>query len=104
MNWNMVFVIYVEGKEGRIELTRQKITTVYGLQFFLKNFFEEQKEWMIEEREKRAWSYEIAFEDNLGREVKLKKLHELIHESEGIMSFFEMTERTIGELLVEGIS
>ena len=104
MNWRMVFVIYVEGKEGRIELTRQKITTADGLQFFLKNFFEEQKEWMIEEREKRIWGYEITFVDALGREVKLKKLHELIHESEEIMRVFEMTERTIGHLLAEGIS
>ena len=104
MNWKMVFGIYVKGKERRIELTRQKITTVDGLQFFLKNFFEEQKEWMMEEREKRAWGYEIAFVDNLGREVKLKKLHELIHESEEIIRVFEMTERTIGEMLVEGIS
>ena len=100
----MVFVIYVEGKEGRIELTRQKITTVDGLQFFLKNFFEEQKGWMIEEREKRAWSYEIVFVDNWGREVKLKKLHELVHESEEIIKVFEMTERIIGQLLAEGIS
>lgn len=61
MNWNIVFVIYVEGKEGR-------------------------------------------FVDNLGREVKLKKLHELIHESEEIIRVFEMTERTIGQLLAEGIS
>ncbi|MCG3254562.1 MAG: hypothetical protein KAU62_00675 [Candidatus Heimdallarchaeota archaeon] len=104
MNWKMVFVIYVEGKEGKIELTRQKITTVDGLQFFLKNFFEEQKGWMIEEREKRAWSYEIVFVDMMGREVKVKKLHELIHESEEIMRVFEMTERTIGHLLAEGIS
>jgi len=104
MNWKMVFVIYVEGKEGKIELTRQKIMTVDGLQFFLKNFFEEQKGWMIEEREKRAWSYEIEFVDNMGREIKLKKLHELIHESEEIIRVFEMTERTIGELLAEGIS
>ena len=47
----MVFVIYVEGKEGKRELTRHKITTVDGLQFFLKNFFEEQKGWITEERE-----------------------------------------------------
>ena len=100
----MVFVIYVEGKEGKIELTRHKITTVDGLQFFLKNFFEEQKGWMIEEKKKRIWSYEIAFVDTLGREVKLKKLHELIHESEEIIKVFEMTERTIGHLLAEGIS
>ena len=53
MNWKMVFVIYVEGKEGRIELTRQKITTVDGLQFFLKNFFEEQKGWMKEVNKKK---------------------------------------------------
>ena len=104
MNWKMVFVIDVEGKEGKIEITRQKITTVDGLQFFLKNFFEEQKEWMIEEREKRAWSYEIVFVDGMGREVKVKKLHELIHESEEIIRVFEMTERTIGQLLAEGIS
>ena len=104
MNWKMVFGIYVKGKERRIELTRQKITTVDGLQFFLKNFFEEQKGWMIEEWEKRAWSYEIAFVDIMGRKVKVKKLHELIHDSEEIIRVFEMTERTIGELLVEGIS
>ena len=104
MNWKMVFGIYVKGKERRIELTRQKITTVDGLQFFLKNFFEEQKGWMIEEREKRAWGYEIAFVDNMGREVKVKKLHELVHESEEIIKVFKMTERTIGYLLAEGIS
>jgi len=95
MNWKMVFVIYVEGKEGKIELTRQKIMTVDGLQFFLKNFFEEQKGWMIEEREKRAWSYEIEFVDNMGREIKLKKLHELIHESEEIIKMFEMPVRFV---------
>ena len=67
-------MICVEGKEEKIELTRQKITTVDGLHFLLKNFFEEQKGWMIEEREKRAWGYEIAFEDTMGREGKLKKL------------------------------
>ena len=94
----------MKGKERRIELTRQKITTIDGLQFFLKNFFEEQKGWMIEEREKRAWGYEIAFVDMMGREVKVKKLNELIHESEEIMRVFEMTERTIGYLLAEGIS
>ena len=59
---------------------------------------------MIEEREKRAWSYEIASVDPMGSEVKLKKLHELIHESEEIIRVFEMAEKTIGDMLVEGIS
>ncbi len=103
MNWQMIFKIYVEGKEGKIELTRYNITTVDGLKFFLKNLYEEQKGWLVEKREKRAWNYEIVFTDELGREVELKKLNELIHESEEIISFFEMTELTIGELLVEGI-
>ena len=99
----MIFKIYIKGKEGKIELTRQKITTVDGLKFFLKNFFEEQKEWIVEKKEKRTWKYEIAFIDEVGKEVELKKLHELIHESEVILGFFGMTETTIGEILVEGL-
>jgi len=103
MTWRMIFKIYVEGKEGKVELTRYKITTVDGLKFFLKNFYEEQKGWLIERKEKRAWKYEIAFTDELGREIELKKLHELIHESEEILGFFGMSETAIGEILVEGI-
>ncbi len=48
--------------------------------------------------------YEIFFVDSMGREVKLKKLYELVHESEEIIRVFEMTERTIGHMLAERIS
>ena len=105
MNWKMVFKIYAKGKEKKIALTRYKLTNIDDVKFFFKQFFEEQKEWIIEEeKEKRGWGFEIVLEDNFGRELPIKNLYELVENGEEILSIFNMTSRALEELLVEGMS
>ncbi len=105
MNWKMVFKIYAKGKEKKIALTRYKLTNIDDVKFFLKHFFEEQKEWLIEEeKEKRGWGFEIVLEDNFGRELPIKNLYELMEQGEEVFGFFDMTSRALEELLVEGMS
>ena len=47
--------------------------------FFLKEFFEGQREWQREERGK-GWGFEMVLEDIFGRVVPLENLQELIEE------------------------
>ena len=104
MNWKLVFKIYVEGKgEKKIELTRYKLTTKDDIMFFLKEFFEGQREWQIEERGK-GWGFEMVLEDVFGREVPIKNLQELIEEGGELMKIFSMTAEVIEGIIAEGIS
>ena len=93
MNWKMVFKIYVEGsRERKIELTRNRLTNVDDVKFFFTQFFEEQK----------GWGYEIVLVDEIGRELGIKNLNEIM-EAREIMGMFGMTARAVEEILVEGI-
>ncbi len=101
----MVFKIYAKGKEKKIALTRYKLTNIDDLKFFLKQFFEEQKEWIIEEeRARRGWGFEIVLEDNSGRELPIKNLCEIMEQGEEVLGFFDMTSIALEQLLVEGLS
>lgn len=102
MNWKMVFKIYVEGsREKKIELTRNRLTNVDDVKFFLTQFFEEQKGWMIEGE--KGWGYEIVLVDEYGRELGIKNLNEIM-EAREMMGMFSLTSRAVEEILVEGIS
>ena len=101
----MVFKIYAKGREKKIALTRYKLSNIDDVKFFLKQFFEEQKEWLVEEeKEKRGWGFEIVLEDNFGRELPIKNLYELMEQGEEMFGFFSLTTTALEELLVEGIS
>ena len=104
MNWKLVFKIYVEGRgEKKIELTRYKLTTKDDIMFFLKEFFEDQREWQIEERGK-GWGFGMVLEDVFGSEVPLKNLQELIEEGGELVKIFSMTAEAIEGIIAEGIS
>ncbi len=100
MNWKMIFIIYAKGKgEEKIELARNKITGVDDLQFFINHFYEEQREW----RERgKMWEHEIIIVDELGKELSMKNITELMEKKGEIMSFFEMTKTAMEEILTEG--
>ncbi|MHA1223117.1 MAG: hypothetical protein ACTSP3_07650 [Candidatus Heimdallarchaeaceae archaeon] len=103
MDWKMVFKIYEEGKEGRkIELTRNKLRTVEDIKFFLKEYFEEESIWGGGEERGKGWGCEIVVEDSYGREVKIKKLVELMEKKEEMLGAFALTTRAIGEIIQEG--
>jgi hypothetical protein len=86
VNWNLVFKNYAKGKEKKIALTRYKLINIDDVKFFLKQFFEEQKECLIEEeKEKRGWGFEIVLEDTYGRELPIKNLYELMENGEEII-------------------
>ena len=97
----MVFKIYVEGKrESKLELTRNRLANVDDVKFFLTQFFEEQKEWMIEGE--KGWGWEIVLVDEYGRELAIKNLNEIMEVKE-MLGFFSMTSGAVQEILVEGI-
>ena len=90
----MVFKIYAEDKEKKLELTRYKLNDIVNVKDFLQNFFEDQREWLKEQ-------------NDLGKglgDLPMKNLYEILHTNEDLVSFFSMTADTIGELLAEGMS
>ncbi len=101
MNWKMIFIVYAKGKgEEKIELARNKITGVDDLLFFINHFYEEQREW----RERgKMWEHEIIIVDELGKELLIRNVTELMEKKEEVMSFFQMTKTAIGEILTEGV-
>ena len=48
------------------------------------------------------WGHEIIIVDELGKELSMKNITELMEKREEIMSFFQMTRTAIGEILAEG--
>jgi len=105
MNWKMVFIIYSKREKRKLELTRYKLTDFENVKLFIKQFFEEQKSWIVEEENKNnGWGFEVMLVDEFGREIPIKNLYEIIHKGEEIMGFFSMTSDVVGEILVEGLS
>ncbi len=101
----MVFKIYTEDKEKKLELTRYKLNDITNVKDFLQNFFEDQREWLKEQNNLgKGLGYEIVFVDDYGRDLPMKNLYEILHTREDLVSFFSMTADTIGELLAEGIT
>ena len=101
----MVFKIYAEETEKKLELTRYKLSNMINVKEFLQNFFEEQREWLREQNNLgKGLGYEIVFVDDEGKDLPMKNLYELLHSRDNLGSFFSMTADTIGELLAEGIS
>ncbi|MHA1420218.1 MAG: hypothetical protein ACTSVO_00785 [Candidatus Heimdallarchaeaceae archaeon] len=96
----MIFVIYAKGKgEEKTELARNKITSVDDLLFFINHFYEEQREW----RERgKMWEHEIRIVDEWGKELSMKNITEMMEKQEEVLSFFQMTEVAIGEMITEG--
>ncbi|MHA1800206.1 MAG: hypothetical protein ACTSYH_12180 [Candidatus Heimdallarchaeaceae archaeon] len=101
MNWKMIFIIYAKGKgEEKRELARNKITGVDDLQFFINHFYEEQREW----RERgKMWEHEIIIVDEMGKELSMKKITEMMEKKGETMSLFQMTKTAIGEMITEGV-
>lgn len=101
----MVFKIYAEETEKKLELTRYKLSNITNVKEFLQNFFEDQREWLREQNNLgKGLGYEIVFVDEEGQDLPMKNLYELLHSREDLVSFFSMTADTIGNLLAEGIS
>jgi len=101
----MVFKIYAEETEKKLELTRYKLSNIISVKEFLQKFFEEQREWLREQNNLgKGLGYEIVFVDDEGQDLPMKNLYELLHSREDLVSFFSMTADTIGDLLAEGIS
>jgi hypothetical protein len=101
----MVFKIYAEEKEKKLELTRFKLSNITNVKEFLKNFFEDQREWLREQSNQgKGLGYEIVFVDDNGQDLPMKNLYEILHTREDLVSFFSMTADTIGELLAEGVT
>ena len=101
----MVFKIYAEEKEKKLELTRFKLSNITNVKEFLENFFEDQREWLREQSNLgKGLGYEIVFVDDNGQDLPMKNLYEILHTREDLVSFFSMTADTIGELLAEGIT
>lgn len=101
----MVFKIYAEEKEKKLELTRFKLSNITNVKEFLKNFFEDQREWLREQSNLgKGLGYEIVLVDDNGQDLPMKNLYEILHTREDLVSFFSMTTDTIGELLAEGIT
>lgn len=105
LTWKLVFKIYTEEKEKKLELTRYKLKNIENVKFFLMHFFEDQKEWLKEEKKQgKGLGYELVLVDDNGEDLPLKKLYELLHSKDEIVSFFSMTTEAIGELLATSIS
>ena len=101
----MVFKIYAEEKEKRLELTRYKLSNISNVKEFLQKFFEDQREWIREQNNRgKGLGYEIVFVDERGDDLPMKNLYDILHSREEIVSFFSLTTDAIGELLAEGIS
>ena len=105
LTWKLVFKIYAAEKEQKLELTRYKLKDITNVKTFLRKFFEDQKEWIKEEKQYgKGLGYEIVLVDEKGEDLPVKNLYELLHNKEDILSFFSMTSDAIGELLAEGIN
>jgi len=105
LTWKLVFRIYAEEKEKKLELTRYKLKNITNVKSFLTDFFEDQREWIKEEKKSgKGLGYEIVLVDEKGEDLPIKNLYELIHSKDELVSFFSMTTDAIGELLAEGIS
>jgi hypothetical protein len=100
----MIFTIYIQSGNERIELARYKLTDVEILKQLLSRIFEEQKQWIESSKGMhKSWKYEIVFVDDLGKKIDLIKLYELIHVKDEIMTFFGLSEDAISEILAEGL-
>ena len=105
MTWKMVFKIYAAETEKKLELTRYKLNNISNVKTFLTQFFEDQREWILEEKQRgKGIGYEIVLVDEKGEDLSVKNLYELLHNKEDLVSFFSMTTDAIGELLAEGVS
>ena len=105
MTWKLVFKIYAAETEKKLELTRYKLNNISNVKSFLTQFFEDQKEWIREEKKRgKGLGYEIVLVDDKGEDLSVKNLYELLHAKEELVSFFSMTTDAIGELLAEGVS
>jgi hypothetical protein len=105
LTWKLVFKIYAAEKEKKLELTRYKLNNISNVKSFLTQFFEDQKEWIREEKKLgKGLGYEIVLVDEKGEDLSVKNLYELLHNKDDLVSFFSMTTDAIGELLAEGIS
>lgn len=105
LTWKLVFKIYAAEKEQKLELTRYKLKDITNVKTFLRQFFEDQKEWIKEEKQHgKGLGYEIVLVDEQGEDLPVKNLYELLHNKEDLLSFFSMTSDAIGELLAEGIN
>jgi hypothetical protein len=101
----MIFVIFIQSGTERVELARYRLSNVENIKQILSRIFEEQKQWSeMTSTLQKTWKYEIVLKDNLGRKIDLMKLNDLIHSKEEILSFFGLTEESIGDILVEGIA
>ena len=105
LTWKLVFKISTENKEKSLELARYKLTDVNSIKYFLTQFFDEQKDWIDNEKNLgKGLGYEIILIDDKGRDLRLKNLYEVLHSKGEILSVFSMTTEAIGELLAEGAS
>ena len=67
LTWKLVFRIYASEQEKQLELTRYKLNNITNVKTFLKEFFEEQREWLREEnRSGKGLGYEIVLVDEKG--------------------------------------
>jgi hypothetical protein len=105
LTWKLIFKILTENKEKSLELAHYKLNDVNSIKCFLAQFFEEQKDWINDEKNLgKGLGYEIILKDAKGKDLKLKNLYEILHSKEEILSVFSMTTEAIGELLAEGVS
>jgi len=105
LTWKLVFKISTENKEKSLELARYKLTDVNSIKHFLIQFFDEQKDWINNEKNSgRGLGYEVILTDDKGVDMKLKTLYEVLHSKSEILSVFSMTTEAIGEILSEGVS
>lgn len=105
LTWKLVFKIYAAETEKKLELTRYKLNNISNVKTFLTQFFEDQREWIQEKkREGKGLGYEIVLVDEMGEDLSVKNLYELLHAKEELVTFFSMTTDAIGELLTEGVS
>jgi len=49
------------------------------------------------------WEHEIIIVDELGKELSMKKITEMMEKKGEMMSFFQMTKTAIGEILIKGV-
>jgi hypothetical protein len=105
LTWKLIFKILTENKEKSLELARYKLRDVNSIKYFLAQFFEEQKDWINDEKNLgRGLGYEVILTDDKGKDLKLKTLYEVLHAKDEILSVFSMTTEAIGEILSEGVS
>jgi hypothetical protein len=101
----MIFTIFIQSNDRRIELARYKLSNVENLKQLLSRVFEEQKQWIDGlHGKKKTWKYEIALVDDFGRRIDFIKLYEILHLKDELMVFFGLNGDTISELLAEGFA